>query len=384
MIALHFFALMFVQLPGAAGIVGEMIGLIGLIAAGVFFMWATVPHESGISCRRMAIVALVSMADFAILATLPNVPGWAFDACSVSIALGPLAVGLYYIRNSQHALRWLTITLQFALGVVLLVLRRQSGGDPSLCLNAILFAVYLGCCLYFWYTHPEGTTGSIITICGFLAWALVFVAAPLGTHYFPGLKFEGEVWNLPKYIVAVGMLLLLLEKQIENSQYLALHDELTSLANRRLFQDRLDSAMERARRSGTTIAPMQVDLDHFKHVNDSYGHHVGDLLLKHVGDLLTRRVRRSDTVARTGGDEFSIILEEPSLREDAEAVAQSLIAILAEPFQLAGQVVKAGASIGIAVYPRDAEDADALCIEADRRMYRIKEERRSVVGVRRG
>ena len=384
MIAIHFFAFMFANLDGVFGIFGACAGLVSLIAAGVFFMWATVPNESGISNRRMAIVTLVSMADFIILSTLPEVPGWAFDACALSIALGPLAVGLYYIRNQQHLLRWLTVGLQFALGAELLVLRRQSGGSTELCVDAILFVVYLGCALYFWHTHQTATTGSIITISGFFAWSVVFVVAPLMDHYLPSFKLEGEVWNLPKYVVAIGMLLLLLETQIERSQYLALHDELTSLANRRLFQDRLDSAMERARRSGTTVALMQVDLDRFKEVNDTHGHHVGDLLLQHVGTLLTRRVRRSDTVARTGGDEFSIILEEPSRREDAEMVADALVSILAEPFQLAGKTIQVGASIGIAVYPQDADDAHALCIEADQRMYRTKQERKEIASLRRG
>jgi diguanylate cyclase len=376
MIAIHFIGFMFVNIPGIVGTIGSIVGLISLIDAGVFFMWATVPSESRISSRRMALVTLVSMAVYAGLASLDSAPGWAFDACAVFIAIGPLTVGLFYIRNAQHALRWLTIGLQFALGAELLVLRRQSGGNNDLCIDAILFVVYLGCCLYFLYTYQTGTTGSIITVGGFFAWAMVFVVAPAMAHYMPGFKIESEVWNLPKYVVAIGMLLLLLEKQIERSQYLALHDDLTALANRRLFQDRLISAMERARRSGTTIALMQVDLDRFKEVNDSFGHHVGDLLLQHVGALLNRRVRRSDTVARTGGDEFSIILEEPSTRRDAEMVAESLIGILAEPFQLAGKMVRVGASIGIAVYPDDAQDSDSLCIEADLRMYQVKQDRR--------
>ena len=376
MIVIHFLAFIFASLDGPAGLAGLMIGLDSLIAAGVFFMWATVPDESGISCRRMATVTLVSMSLYTSMACLPGVPGWAFDACALFIALGPLAVAITYIRYRQHLLRWLTVGLQFALGGELLLLRRRMDGNTDLCVDAILFSVYLGCCLYFWHTHRTRTTGAIITIFGFLAWSLVFVVAPLQQHFFPALKVENEVWNLPKYVVAIGMLLLLLEKQIERSQYLALHDDLTSLANRRLFQDRLLSAMERARRSGTSVALLQVDLDRFKEVNDTFGHHVGDLLLQHVGLLLDRRVRRSDTVARTGGDEFSIILEEPSRREDAEMVAESVIASLLEPVELAGKTVKIGASIGIAVYPEDAQTTDSLCVEADMRMYRAKQDRR--------
>jgi diguanylate cyclase (GGDEF)-like protein len=380
MIAIHFVAFIFVGVPGATGTIGMIVALGALVDAGVFFMWATVPSESGISCRRMATITLLSMSLYTSLAALPSAPGWAFDACAVFIGLGPLTVALNYARSAQHLLRWLTVGLQFALGAELLVLRRQTG-SVDLCVNAILFVVYLGCCLYFWYTHQTGTTGAIITIFGFLAWSLVFVVAPAQQHFLPGLKIEEEVWNLPKYVVAIGMLLLLLEKQIERSQYLALHDDLTSLANRRLFQDRLNSAMERARRSGTTFALMQVDLDSFKEVNDSFGHHIGDQLLQHIGGLLDRRVRRSDTVARTGGDEFSIILEEPSSREDAEMVADSLARILTEPVVLLGRTVRVGASIGIAVFPDDAQDADSLCIEADMRMYRVKQDRREVASV---
>jgi diguanylate cyclase (GGDEF)-like protein len=376
MIVIHFLAFMFASLNGPAGLAGLILGLDTLIAAGVFFMWATVPDESGISCRRMATVTLVSMSLYTSLACLPGIPGWAFDACAVFIALGPLAVAITYIRYRQHLLRWLTVGLQFALGAELLVLRRQMNGNTDFCIDAILFSVYLGCCLYFWYTHHTGTTGAIITIFGFLAWSLVFVVAPLQQQFLPALKLENEVWNLPKYVVAIGMLLLLLENQIERSQYLALHDDLTSLANRRLFQDRLLSAMERARRSGTSVALLQVDLDRFKEVNDTFGHHVGDLLLQHVGLLLNRRVRRSDTVARTGGDEFSIILEEPSRRDDAEMVANAVAKFLAEPVELAGRTVKIGASIGIAVFPEDAQNTDGLCVEADVRMYQAKQDHR--------
>jgi diguanylate cyclase (GGDEF)-like protein len=377
MIAVHFIGSSVSGLPGAIGVAGNIVSLIGLIAAGVFFMWATVPYESGISCRRMATVTLASMTVYATLTQIPESPGWALDFCAVIIALGPLVVGIIYVRYAQHLLRWMTVALQFALGAELLVLRRQVNGEMDLCVSAILFVTYLGCCLYFWYTHQTGTTGSIITIGGFFAWAMVFLISPALHHYFPTMKIESELWNLPKYVVAIGMLLLLLEKQIERSQHLALHDDLTALANRRLFQDRLESAMERAKRSGTTVALMQVDLDRFKEVNDSYGHHMGDLLLQHVGLILNRRVRRSDTVARTGGDEFSIILEEPSRREDAELVAEAVIKVLQEPFELAGCKLHIGASIGIAVFPDDAYDMDTLCVEADMRMYRVKQERRS-------
>ncbi len=153
------------------------------------------------------------------------------------------------------------------------------------------------------------------------------------------------------------------------SKYLALHDELTGLPNRRLFQDRLASAIERARRNGSQAALLLVDLDRFKQVNDTVGHHAGDELLRHVSNLFTGRVRRSDTVARTGGDEFSLILEEPMSRADAVRVGQTLKKLLEDPFEFEGHSVRVGASVGIAVFPDDASDAESLCIAADLRMY---------------
>jgi len=375
LIAVHFAGFMILGLPGVFGLFGLIVGLTALIGAGIFFMWATVPYETAVSCRRMAAVAFLTMCIYTVLASLPKVPVWSFDAAAILIALGPLSVALFYRRYHQHALRWLTAGMQLALGAVLLVLDRLPGGS-ELGMDAILFTVYLGCCLYFWHTHKKWTTGSIITVGGFLAWALVFVVAPSQEYFLPHFHLEQEVWNLPKYVVAVGMLLLLLERQIERSQYLALHDDLTSLANRRLFQDRLSSAMERARRSESSIALLQIDLDRFKEVNDTHGHYIGDLLLQHVSGILESRVRRSDTVARTGGDEFSLILEEPSRREDAELVAESLGRKLAEPFELSGRRIRIGASIGIAVFPEDAHDVDSLCIAADMKMYVAKQDHR--------
>jgi diguanylate cyclase (GGDEF)-like protein len=238
-----------------------------------------------------------------------------------------------------------------------------------LAFGAVLFTVYLGCAIHFWFTYRRATAGAFITIAGFFAWASVFVAGPCVLYFLPNLHLENEVWNLPKYVVAVGMIMLLLEDQLEHNKYLALHDELTGLPNRRLFQDRLDGAIERARRTGSHVALLLIDLDDFKKVNDTAGHHVGDELLKHVSTLFTGRVRRSDTVARTGGDEFSVILEEPMTRADAARVARTLTQLLDEPFTFGELKVQVGASVGIAVFPDEAADAESLRIAADLRMY---------------
>ena len=156
----------------------------------------------------------------------------------------------------------------------------------------------------------RATAGAVVTIAGFATWAAVFVVAPGMAAFLPGFHLESEVWNLPKYVVAVGMILLLLEDQIAHNKFLALHDELTGLPNRRLFQDRMTSAIERARRSGTHTALLLVDLDRFKLVNDTFGHEAGDALLVQIAERLRAALpsgvaespESSHFVARFGGD----------------------------------------------------------------------------------
>jgi diguanylate cyclase (GGDEF)-like protein len=301
-------------------------------------------------------------------------PKWTLTLAAALFGIGPLAVALLALPKCFSRYRWSTITVNLLLSVFLLIYQNRPGNGPYLAMNAVMVAVFLDCAIKFFFAYRRATAGAFITIAGFTVWASIFALGPALFYYFPQVHVEAEVWNLPKFIVAIGMILLLLEDQIEHNKYLALHDELTGLPNRRLFQDRLTYALERARRSGAQTALLLVDLDHFKKVNDTLGHHVGDLLLERVGAICTGRVRRSDTVARTGGDEFSVILEEPISRADAEHVSHSLIQLLTEPLQLDDHTVRIGASVGIAIYPDDAADMESLCIAADLRMYENKQQ----------
>jgi diguanylate cyclase (GGDEF)-like protein len=310
---------------------------------------------------------------YVAISSINPVASWALTPAAIFLGASPLLVALWVVRKFNRRLRWLVVSLYAALSIFVLLIQHRAADGPELALNAVLFTVYFGCCLHFWYGYRRGTTGAFITIAGFLAWSLVFVAAPIMEIHFPAVHIESEVWNLPKYVVAVGMILLLLEDQIEYNRHLALHDHLTGLPNRRLFQDRLASALERARRTETRTALLIVDLDRFKQVNDTFGHHAGDLVLQQVAAKFSARVRRSDTVARTGGDEFSVILEEPTSREQAVVVGMSLMQLLNEPLKVnPDQSACIGASVGVAIFPEDAHDMESLCIAADRRMYAFK------------
>ena len=152
----------------------------------------------------------------------------------------------------------------------------------------------------------------------------------------------------------------------------AYHDLLTKLPNRAMLLDRLDLAIKQAERTGESLIVMFLDLDRFKLINDSFGHVVGDQLLVEVADRLKTEVRTGDTLARLGGDEFMLLLPQPTTREQAESVAQKLIASLEQPFYLRGKEVYINVSIGIAVFPADSNDINTLIKNADMAMYEVK------------
>ena len=159
-------------------------------------------------------------------------------------------------------------------------------------------------------------------------------------------------------------------------EHQALHDALTGLPNRVLARDRLDQAILLARRQQSRVALMIIDLDHFKEVNDTFGHQAGDQLLRQVGERFTAELRETDTVARLGGDEFAIVLLGTDL-DGARRVADKLLATLERPFVVEGQALDVGASIGIAIYPDHADSADSMLRRSDIAMYVAKRSRRT-------
>ena len=154
-------------------------------------------------------------------------------------------------------------------------------------------------------------------------------------------------------------------------------DPLTQLPNRRLMRDRLEQEIKMANRNGQQMALLFIDLDHFKDVNDTLGHGMGDILLKEAAQRLNSCVREADTVARMGGDEFTVILGELDDLGAIERIAQGILQKFAQPFQLEGEVAYISASIGITLYPEDAAEVDTLLKNADQAMYAAKREGRN-------
>jgi diguanylate cyclase (GGDEF)-like protein/PAS domain S-box-containing protein len=160
----------------------------------------------------------------------------------------------------------------------------------------------------------------------------------------------------------------------ERIQYLATHDNMTSLPNRFMFGNLLNLAIESARRHNRKLAVLFIDLDRFKNINDTLGHDAGDLLLKEMAIRLRDCLRASDVVGRLGGDEFVILIPEVEHAEHVSAVAQKVLSAVIHPVFVCGQECRVTASIGICLYPDDAQDEQALMKNADIAMYRAKEE----------
>ncbi|CAM9871636.1 unnamed protein product, partial [Phaeothamnion confervicola] len=177
----------------------------------------------------------------------------------------------------------------------------------------------------------------------------------------------------PERVIGVSQDVTERKRQEEEVRYLAYHDTLTGLPNRRLLDDRLRQAVFSAQRRDARLAVMAIDLDHFKSVNDSLGHKAGDSVLREIAHRLASCVRRADTLARQGGDEFVIVMPGLALDADCAVVAEKILRTLAPEIHVDGEAFSIGASIGISLFPSDAGDGETLLRNADVAMYRAKE-----------
>ncbi|ARJ68222.1 hypothetical protein WV31_17275 [Magnetospirillum sp. ME-1] len=207
-------------------------------------------------------------------------------------------------------------------------------------------------------------------------------------------RFEGELWNRrkngeaflvwqtvsaiqdsdgkPLHYVAMFSDVTELRRDDQRIRHIAFHDALTDLPNRTLLRDRLEHALATAVRARSPVALMFLDLDGFKAVNDTLGHEIGDFVLKEVAVRMVDSVRTTDTVSRLGGDEFVVLLENPNGRDEIIEIANRIIAAINRPMVFGDKVARVGTSIGIGLFPDDADDAETLLTNADAAMYVAK------------
>jgi diguanylate cyclase (GGDEF)-like protein len=370
LVLVHFTAQFLDTGHGTWSRVAIVTSLDALILAGVAFLISVSTIVDADGRRQVLFASAIAVPAL----TYTDAVIWGRTAPSLYyslIAIGLVATSLlfcrYYGRVSLYAAGMLTGSCAIAAAITLAV----AHGNPSWGINYILASLNFVVALLYWRRYRRATAGVLTTVGGFVLWGAVFPVGLVLALYAPSTKIDSEVWNIPKYLVAVGMILTLLEDQIANSKHLAYHDALTGLPNRRLLEDRLERALAQADRTGERVAVLQLDLDRFKEVNDTFGHQVGDLALQEIVRRLESRMRASDTLGRSGGDEFTVISTVVDAT-GADVLVSDLESALSAPINIEGKLLQAGLSIGLALYPKDGRNPDELHAAADEAMYAAK------------
>jgi diguanylate cyclase (GGDEF)-like protein len=338
------------------------------LLAGVVFVWASGNYE--ITDRRslqflllnsvplLAICICYGMHLFSRTAFLP----WVMVGLIVGVA-----TSLFLRRSVLIAL--LVASGWLAIGYLV------SNGRYRDAVYWSLGVVYALATANFYRKLPRESTGRLAIVTGFSIWSFFFFLHPFIVTYRAYADIASHIWNMQKSLISIGMILVMLEEQVSCNRWLALHDELTGLANRRSFEDHLATSLERCRRTHTVLALFMLDLDGFKQINDTHGHHAGDQLLQHVAGNLRKHFTGFDSIARLGGDEFTMMTCNPGHPGSIEVLRDTIRETTEIPFLFDGHKLSVSASIGIALYPDDASDATRLLRIADLRMYSLKQAR---------
>jgi diguanylate cyclase (GGDEF)-like protein len=345
------------------------IGLCLLELASIVFVVSVAP-QANTALRQFSLggaIAIPTLAYTIAMFTGVSADSFYYAACVAGCISCLLLLALWHRQIS----RYVACVTVASLFVTALVAWSIAAGRADQGIHIILAATNLFAAALFWYGLRRTSAGVLTTVFGFATWGISFPVATLLRTMFPTGRLDPAIWDIPKYLVAIGMIVTLLEEQILESEHLAYHDALTGLPNRRLLQDRLLQAIAHAARNGLKVAVMLLDLDEFKAVNDTFGHRIGDGVLQEVANRLSARLRAVDTLARTGGDEFTVI-SEVSDPQGAQTLVWALEAALLLPLRVEKKTVKLTVSVGCAIYPDDSVDPADLSALADRAMYAAK------------
>ena len=375
LVLLHFAAASLVFSSAALSRLASAISINCLILAGVTFLISVSFNATNNRVHGMQLAAAIAIPVIAytngVIWEIGNPNFYYFLT-----VIGSLAPLLLFLRYHEHGKAYAAGAIVSTVAVAGLLIWQIAQGNAEYGVALALATLNFSIAVLYWNHRRLGSAGVLTAVIGFALWGAVFPSAILLQIFEPAVNVESEVWNIPKYLVAVGMILTLLEDQIKKSTYLAYHDELTDLPNRRLLEDRLERALAQVRRTGGKVAVLVLDLDHFKEVNDTYGHRVGDIALRAVVARLAGCLRASDTLARSGGDEFTVVSHVAS-QEAALTLQSSLETALRDAITIEGNEIRIGLSIGLALYPEAGADADQVCAAADRAMYVAKKAARS-------
>jgi diguanylate cyclase (GGDEF)-like protein len=379
-VLLHFVAQLFNIGIGFWGNVLATISLLALELAGIAFVHAAsridLAEEQPFTMLTW-VIALLSYGALVVWGVEATLPYY----CVISVLAVSLCVVHFRVRT-MRSLRDNVFSFSSSLSLALLLGVLVHQDQTGFGIDATLSWLYLLAGIRYWQRYQQKTIGVITAVFGFLSASFIFpIALLVRDTYVPHLTVDPSIRNLPKFVIAIGILLTFLEEEMGRTEHLALHDALTGLPNRRLLEDRMANMLERAERNHTRAAILVVDLDGFKQINDNHGHAVGDDFLREVALRLGRVVRRADTLARSGGDEFTILVSDILQANGAKILAHKLQAELDRPIGVRQLHLCVSGSIGVAIYPEDGETSEALCARADADMYRAKRHSKAAAAV---
>jgi diguanylate cyclase (GGDEF)-like protein len=360
---------------GAWRLAAHVVALNFFYVAGAIFLWAS---GRDLYPRRPSLLYLLlnSLPPVALLTIYglavhnPRVYG-VVAACGLCLGI----VSAFVIaRTWKIGKGWWLLFVQFGTWIPIWLF--ASAGAFRDAAYFVLFVLYFATAVVFQLNLPRKSLGKVAIVVGFVIWSFVFLFHSWVSNHSGYDAVADEIWNLQKFLVSIGMLLVLLEQQISTNEWYAFHDHLTGLPNQRLFEDRLAAAIAQSQFNNTRTVLLMVDLDGFKLINDTHGHDVGDELLRHIGQNLRSVIRPPDTLARLGGDEFIIIATDLPSDEPVNVIADNSAArisrALRKPVSVNGNALTVTGSIGVAVYPDDTTDEALLRRLADQRMYEQK------------
>jgi diguanylate cyclase (GGDEF)-like protein len=364
---IHFCALLLVPSAGAAGLALQVFSFWMVDLCGAIFIMAA----AGVSRFRIGRKVALQLA-------LPVLVG--STLCKMSASTGRwqmLALVLYFVpgvtllvSRVPRKRSLIVITSAFALfGLASIPLVQYDHALAAACGSALLFlsAAYL-----YFISAERYTRGSVAAILGLTTWGLMYPLVALLRQFSPATQIHHGLTELPQYLVLASIILTLLEGHVDRTERMAMHDPLTDLPNRRLFEERLVEAMDEATANRTTIACLVIDVDNFKNINDTLGHEAGDQLLRALSVRLSWHMSPRDILARTGGDEFTALLAGVRDEHHLRFIASAMMSAASVPIQLESGPVDVRISIGIALSPDHADDIDSLRRAADEAMYTAK------------
>jgi diguanylate cyclase (GGDEF)-like protein/PAS domain S-box-containing protein len=492
LVLLHFAALLIPAVSPRGQELVDSLSVSALFLSGVCFLFSAPVILGSFAGRVLVALGFGLPALFSInYVVFGGAHPWPLYAAAAVTTVSGIVVAWKLCRDRSRV--WAVITLAFVAGGIWSVVSLAHHA-PDQGILALLFEVFLTFAALYWFDFRRNSTGVVTAILGLVAWAAVFPIGLLCHYLAPAAQIPPGLWNVPKYFVAFGMILTLLEDEFlaaglamehyrllfaahphpmwvhdpetlrilevndaavthygysreefqrmtlrdlrpgedvgaifmenpnptklsgpwrhrrkdgsyiqvdmashridymgrrcsfvlvqdvtdrqelhEQLVYQAHHDALTGLPNRLLLEDRMQQSLAQAARYGQQAAVLCLDLDRFKQINDSFGHAAGDLCLQQVVARISARLRAVDTFARTGGDEFVILLGELANKSSALMVARSVLESISKPIEAEGVSFDISGSIGISIYPDDGTDAVQLRRSADAAMYRAKQ-----------